>query len=74
MSIAKPDVPLTGSYDEIVKNLGDIIPCYSAKNGGCCADDPTNELYCNGEDGDGGCLMLRVYKAGYRAALTDLGK
>ena len=67
----KPNVPLTNSYDEIVKNLGCIVPCYAENNGGCCADDPTNEIHCNDESDDGGCLMLRIYKAGYRAALAD---
>lgn len=64
-------VPLTGSYDEIRTHLSKIIPCYVD---GCCADDATNELHCNDESGDGGCLMLRIYKAGYRAAVADLQK
>jgi hypothetical protein len=53
------DVPNTESYEAITKHLGAKVPCYG-EPGGCCVDDATNERFC-----DDGCLLLRVYKAGY---------
>lgn len=52
------------TYEEIVEHLGHIIPCYG-KPGGCHAD---TDIDC-GEHG--GCLMLQMYRAGYRAGANQ---
>jgi hypothetical protein len=54
-----PGVPT--DYAAIKEALGDVVPCYGDPSG-CCADDATNEKHC--EDG---CIMLRIYSAGFVA-------
>lgn len=61
-------VPNTETFDAIKKHLGGTVPCYGEPSG-CCVDDKANERYCQE-----GCLLLRVYMAGYRQCAADLRK
>lgn len=55
------------SYSEIVKHLGQSVPCYARNSSGCHVNDDSNEEFCGGEEG---CLLLRVYTSGYEAGLA----
>lgn len=60
-------VPHTENYAEITKHLGEAVPCYGSPVG-CCASEWANEKWCQE---DTGCILLEVYKRGYRAAIRD---
>lgn len=51
-------VPHTETYDSLKQYLGGAIPCYG-EPGGCHMDERTD---CND-----GCILLKVYQAGYEA-------
>lgn len=50
------------TYEELHRHLGHTLPCYDGVTG-CIAEDETNETVCC----ETGCLLLRVYREGYRA-------
>lgn len=64
--MSKIDVPHKKVFEDIKRHLGGVVPCYGESTG-CCVDDDTNSSHC-----DEGCLLLRIYKIGYRAAVDDL--
>lgn len=66
--VAQPDALIADpkSYDEIVRNIGDVVPCYRLGEAGCRLDDPTNGEHC----GDG-CLMLKVYRSALAIGLKE---
>lgn len=45
-----------------------MIPCYS-EPGGCVLDDEYNEMWCC--DTVQGCALVRVYQAGWCAAMAE---
>jgi hypothetical protein len=61
----KMDVPHTATFAEIKQHLSTAIPCYAGE-GGCHASDDANEVFCCEDE----CLLLRVYKRGYRDCLA----
>lgn len=61
--VSEIDVPHTDVFDDIKRHLGGIVPCYGDPVG-CCANDDANSRHCYD-----GCLLLKVYKAGYRAGV-----
>lgn len=54
------------SYDDIVRHLGGLIPCYERGQPGCILEDAANE-HC----GDG-CLILSVYREGLRRGADEI--
>jgi len=65
----EPDKALDAllTYEYLVKNLGDCIPCYKQPTG-CCASDARN----NGDGCADGCEMLKCFKAGYKYAGDEI--
>jgi len=67
--MSEPDKALGAllTYEYLVKNFGDRIPCYKEPTGCCASDD------INGGDGCAdGCEMLKCFKAGYKLAGDEI--
>ena len=57
-------MPLPETFEEVVKRLGHVIPCYR-----------DGEVYCHGDDDmdcNDGCQFFRCFKAGYEAAKAEI--
>jgi hypothetical protein len=54
------------SYDEIVENIGQIVPCYKAGEAGCRLEDHTNSEHCADS-----CHMLKVYRSALAIGIAE---
>jgi hypothetical protein len=54
------------SYDDITRNIADIVPCYKAGEAGCRLEDHTNSEHCADS-----CHMLKVYRSALAIGIAE---
>jgi hypothetical protein len=54
------------TYDDIVENIGRIVPCYKQGEAGCRLEDHTNSEHCADS-----CHMLKVYRSALAIGIAE---